>query len=253
METRLNSNPPVFKTLSISFDLPIQHRQVVQWRGAFIEMAGWEDDLFHNHKGDEGYHRRYPLIHYRIRQNYASIVAINEGVDSLQKILSSAEWVIRWEEKPRHLQIQDLRMNEHQHRMTKRPQTYRLFKYIAFHVENYRRWLKARNYQERVTLLQEVLTGHLLGYATAMNWRLPERLEVDIQFVQMIQNVRLHNTPLLAFNLTYTCNLLLPDGIALGKGVSHGFGWQHKYKPHRQGSAFYQSAKQIKVEEMENS
>jgi len=29
-----------------------------------------------------------------------------------------------------------------------------------------------------------------------------------------------------AFDIQYSSNLLLPDGIAFGKAVSHGFGWQ---------------------------
>ncbi len=40
------------RTLYLHFDLPLFHRQIPQWRGAFAELAGVENDLFHNHKNE---------------------------------------------------------------------------------------------------------------------------------------------------------------------------------------------------------
>ena len=41
-----------------------------------------------------------------------------------------------------------------------------------------------------------------------------------------MKKVRLHGNSMIAFNITYDANVLLPSGIALGRGVSTGFGWQ---------------------------
>jgi len=234
-----NFNAPTSHLL-LTFNLPIYPRQIKNWRGAFIQMAGQTNDLFHNHNNQNGnkssttYHHRYPLIHYRINNGNAAILAINEGVDALQQVLSEQEWQINWEGKTRQLQVFDMRMNQHYLRMTPTPKTYRLFNYLAFNADNYQRWQQADNYIQRIQLLQEILTGQLLGYATAMNWKIPEHLEVNIQYVQQMKQVKLHGTPRMAFNLTYTCNLLLPEGIALGKGISHGYGWQKNIKQSKQ-------------------
>ncbi|MCB0561809.1 MAG: hypothetical protein H6573_35105 [Lewinellaceae bacterium] len=59
-----------------------------------------------------------------------------------------------------------------------------------------------------------------------MGYRLPERLEVNLHEIQFMKKVRLHGNPMIAFNITYNANVLLPSGIALGRGVSTGFGWQ---------------------------
>ena len=40
------------------------------------------------------------------------------------------------------------------------------------------------------------------------------------------RKTRYHDTELMAFDLCSRCNLLLPEDIALGKAVSHGFGVQ---------------------------
>ncbi|MEO1261917.1 MAG: CRISPR-associated endonuclease Cas6 [Bacteroidota bacterium] len=37
------------KTLTATFDLPLKGSEIPAWRGAFIAMAGIENDLFHNH------------------------------------------------------------------------------------------------------------------------------------------------------------------------------------------------------------
>lgn len=222
------------KQLALTFNLPIYPRQIKQWRGAFIEMAGWTDDLFHNHKGEDGYHYRYPLIQYRVMDKKAAIMAIGDGVEVLQKVLSDQDWEINWQGEKVRLQIHDLRMQEHALRWSRTPKTYRLFRYLPFKTENYERWKACTNLTERVNLLESIITGHLLGYARAMDWPVDETIKVDLQYIQLMEKVRYHETHLLAFNLTYSCNLALPEGIGLGRGISHGFGRQIILRPDRQ-------------------
>lgn len=216
----------LIKVLSITFNHSIYSRQLAQWRGAFIEMAGLDNDFFHNHKGAEEYHYRYPLIHYRLWKGKAGITAFNEGVDAIQQALSANAWEINWEGKPMLLSIEDMRLNEHYLRTIATPKQYQLFKWLALNQENYERWRQCRSLMERAALLENILTGQILGFCDAMGYRLPERLEANLQYLNFMQQVRHHGNPILAFNITYSANVLLPSGMALGKGVSHGFGWQ---------------------------
>ncbi|MCB9051335.1 MAG: CRISPR-associated endonuclease Cas6 [Lewinellaceae bacterium] len=215
------------RTLSLSFDLPIYSRQIPQWRGAFIELAGFADDLFHNHdNAKDGYRYRYPLIQYRMRKGKAAIMAINEGVDALQRVLASTDWKINWEGKPLALKIEGLHMDEHYLRMLAQPKQYKLYKWLALNQENYERWQQCRNLAERSALLENILAGQILGFCTAMGYRLPERLEANLQHLQFMQQVRTFGNPMIAFNVSYDANVLLPAHIGLGRSVSHGFGWQ---------------------------
>lgn len=248
---------PIVRTLSITFNQPIYARQIPQWRGAFIEMAGWKNDLLHNHNNAEGeapcltavgerkgegenqkaahpYIHRYPVVQYRIHKGKAGIFALNEGIEAVQQVLFSNRWAIQWEGQQQTLQIEQMQMNEHYLRMTAKPRTYKLFKWLALNEENYGRWHNCANLMERVQLLENILTGHILGFATNMNWQLPERLEVSLQYLQQVEQVTYHGVPLLAFNVSYTANVLLPPSIGLGKAVSHGFGWQQPVKVRQQ-------------------
>ena len=212
------------KTLNISFNLPVRDHQNAQWRGAFIEMAGWENDLFHNHINAETYIYRYPRIQYRIQNGKASIFAVNEGVDALQQVLANNEWIVNWEGQQFQLFVEDLRMQEHYLTMNKQPITYQLKNYLPFNSKNYEAWLNCSNLKERIILLEGILVGHILAFCTSMDWRLTDRLEIDIQNIFLTKEVEYHKVRLLALNLEFSVNIILPNKIGLGKAVSHGFG-----------------------------
>ena len=230
-------NTPTFnnnniKTLSLTFSLPIYTRQIQNWRGAFIQMAGWQDDRFHNHdnrptedRPPSAYHYRYPLIQYRVRQGKASLFAINEGVPALQQVLATNDWNIIWQGKPTALQVEDLRMNEHYLRTTPQPHRYKMFKWIALTADSFQEWETNKNMIQRTMLLQKKLENHLIGLFKGLQWDWQERIEVSLELVRKVQPMQVHGVKLLAFDIEFSTNVLLPTGIAIGKSVSHGFGW----------------------------
>lgn len=223
----------LIKSLTLSFNLPIYPRQIQNWRGAFLEMAGWEDELFHNHANSQsgnGYHYRYPLIQYRVQQGKAAIYAINDGVVAVQKVLAQNDWVLNWQKEKVNLQIEDLRMNEHYLRTTQDLKKYKLFKWLALNQQNFEKWQACDGLKERVDLLERILGSNLVSLCKGLNWRPEVRIEVQIEEIRNSKPIKLHGTSLLAFDIIYKTNVLLPAGIAIGKGVAHGFGWQ---VPHR--------------------
>lgn len=225
------------KTLSLSFSLPLHSRQIPQWRGAFVEMAGWEDELFHNHanegsgvKGQESeirtkaYHHRYPLIQYRVRRGKATIFAINEGVKALQQVLANSDWQVNWQGNIETLQVEDLGMNEHYFQMLSSPKEYRLKQWLALNQESYRQWQQCNGLLERAQLLQRKIENHLVGLFKGLQWDWPERLEVQLQNIDHSKVIHYHDAELMCFDVVFTSNVLLPSDIGIGKGVSHGFG-----------------------------
>lgn len=222
------TNPPIIKplkTLSISFNHPIYTRQIKRWRGAFVEMAGWQDDLFHNHRSKDKYHYRYPKIQYRIRDKKAAIFALADGVEALQGVLATSDWRINWDGEVRNLQIEDLRMNEHYFRILQQPKKYKLFKWLALNRDNIQEWHDCTNMHERLKLLERKLNNHLIASLWGLGFEPQERLQVSIQEIRRSQPLRYHEAKLIAFDVVFTANVLLPTGLAIGKGVSHGFGW----------------------------
>ena len=212
------------QTLSVSFNLPLQYAEINQWRGAFIEMGGWQHDLFHNHQSRNTYTYRYPLIHYRVWKKRAAIFALSEGVEAFSEVLAGSEWEINWQGKRQGLCVEGIQMQEHQLQMSNQLRSYRLHHYVALNKENYLRWKQCHSLLQRALLIENILTGHILGFCTAMGYRLPERLEVSLQSINHLRKVQLHGNSMLSFSVNFDANVELPHGIALGRGVSTGFG-----------------------------
>lgn len=77
-------------TIQAVLDLSLSPNQIPNFRGAMLEKAGREADILHNHKGDTGYHHRYPLVHYRVSRGQAMLFGMGEvGVDAVRSLLLS--------------------------------------------------------------------------------------------------------------------------------------------------------------------
>ncbi|AEE53922.1 CRISPR-associated endonuclease Cas6 [Haliscomenobacter hydrossis] len=221
-------NPHQINTLLLTFRLPIYPHQIPSWRGAFIEMAGWEADLLHNHQAGadaQSFIYRYPLVQYRVRDGLASIFALNEGIEAVQQVLFSKKWEVNWRGRPMGLIIENQPERNSYTLQVGATRRYIVRKYLALNAENYAHWQACDGLIERAKLLERVLTGHLLSCMWGLGWQGSEQVQVRVQEIRKSGLVPYHQQQLMAFDLIFDANVDLPAGIAIGKAVSHGFGW----------------------------
>lgn len=223
-----NSTTHPLRLLRLRFpNIPLRPRSIPHFRGGVIESAGQANDLFHNHAPDGANQHRPALIQYRVAQGSACLWGMGEGALALERWWLSAPDALTFGGRTYPMQAAEVRRENTQLAMTgEKWKYYRLHDYLPLNAENYRLWLDNPRLIKRVELLEGALTGNLLGFCQAAGWRLPERLEVQVVDIHKRQKTRFHGVELMAFEITYRCNLLLPEGIALGKAVSHGFGVQ---------------------------
>ncbi len=222
----VNATHPL-RLLSLRFPgIPLRPHRIPQFRAGVIESAGRAQDLFHNHKPDGGNEHRPALIQYRVVKGCAAVWGLGEGAAALERWWLSAPDALHFAGHSYPLQAAEVRRENFQLGITNPWKYYRLHDYLALNTENYLRWLNTPQLVARAELLDSILTGHLLGFCETAGWQLPERLEAQVVDIHQRRKTRYHNTDLMAFEITYRCNLLLPEGIALGKAVSHGFGVQ---------------------------
>jgi len=217
---------PSLRLLEARFDLPLLPAQIPQWRGAFAQWAGLQEDIYHNHAGaaDE-YHRRYPLVQYRSVRGKATIFAVNDGVEAVADLLQRAgDWQIRWQDRPTHLRIEHLRIDTSQLDLLPAPREYRLLRWLALNADNYRTWQQLRTYRERVELLDRCLAANLLSLCSGLHWQVPRRFEAYLTSVERMGTANVHGQELITFDCTFSTDLALPLGLGLGKSTSHGFG-----------------------------
>ena len=234
------STSPHLKTLSLTLSHSIKPHQISRWRGALLEMVGWEEELFHNHK-NEGYtgtgtyssiaqrskahHYRYPLIQYYEQDRRGTILGINEGRDILLKMVAEKELTIKWDGKEQFLKIVDIQKNRHDFHMLSEPRLYRINQWMALTQKNHKVWEKADGLLDRIQLLERLLPNHLIGLFKTFQWNWPQRIETQLQQLYRAKPITFKGQKMQVFDMEFTANVDLPNGIAIGKGTSQGFGW----------------------------
>ncbi len=222
-------------------DIRLYPKQIRYLRAAVAEAAGMEKDLFHNHRNavetseieTDGsatdYHYRYPLIQYRSEGGHAVLFGIGKGASALRTfLLLSGDFLAIGAKKYmlKNMEVFQqtalLQLEEHWH-------GYRLKDWLALNQEQYQLWKNHPRLRERATLLEKQLTAHVLTFCRDLEWELPGRMELELTDLHHKKWVSIHGSRALAFDVSYRSNLLLPDHIAMGRGVSHGFGVQHPY------------------------
>jgi len=231
-----NSTP--LKLLTLSFNLPLHRREIPNWRGAFNELAQQcNNDIFHNHFNDANgktnkakesknntYHYRHPLIQYRVHKRKAAVLAINEGIDAMHEVLANYDWTLRWKNQPRSLKVADIQIKKETFQLLDKPKQYRIRRWIALNQLNHERWQQCQGLIQQATLLERVLAAQLLALCSSFNWRVPAHLAVNIQEFNHHQTVTIHKVPMIAFDISFTANINIPTGLAIGRSISLGYG-----------------------------
>lgn len=208
----------------LRFQLPLSAAQIPQWRGAVAASAGWGQHHLHNHRGaaKDHYWHRYPLIQYRSVAGQAGIWAMGDGVEMLRAWKRPA--VIRLGRWKQRLEMEEWRERRVVLRMSAGWRRYRVRRYLALNAVNHREWLRLSDAAAQRALLGKNLVGHLLGFAGAAGYRLPERLEMRVLRVEGVCGVWIHGHERVLVDVVFETNVCLPEGVALGRSVAFGFG-----------------------------
>lgn len=215
---------PVVETLTLRFDLRLSPEELTRFRGAINRLLPQGDALLHNHL-DEGLRYAYPLVQYKVLGSKASIVAVNEGITAITPLLSTTATSISLGQRKVALELLECTPAVCPIAFFPQCRTYRLRQWLPLNEGNYALYQQTPSLAERISQLDHILVGHLLSFFKGVD------LSITHEIVAYI--TRLHTMPkpilfkgirLLAIDLDFACNLSLPTGIGLGKGVSRGFG-----------------------------
>lgn len=225
---------PQFSKLSLQFDLPLWHRDIPRFRGALAALVKRQDDLFHNHDNDaereRAYKHRYPLIQYRVQEGYAAVIGFNAGAEALEKLRLSgrfAEFKMNGEHIPLHVLARDSDRNLPLAVLPEgESMRYRLLHYIPFGAEKYHAYKALPTLMEKLPMLQNLVRNHIVAFAYGVGWTLPAEplLRVEVEDIDKVTRVLAVGTPMMAFDLHFRVNALLPSGIGIGRKTAFGFG-----------------------------
>jgi hypothetical protein len=178
--------------------------------------------LFHQHDG-QGVLYRHPQVQYRWDHDGPILFGINEGA----RFLASVDWpgrVLRIGDRPLTVRDAVCSFRRHEIRPSERLLRYRFMApWLPLNQENYRRYQSlapGAQEAERDRLAVAGLLVALRGFGVEFLARLYAAFDLHAT-----RPCRYKGVDLLGFRGRLLTNVDLPDGFALGRAVSHGYGW----------------------------
>jgi hypothetical protein len=193
------------------------------WRGAVASLFTAEP-AFHGHEGERTA-VRYPEVHYRWISGAPALFAIGPAVQQAM----AHPWpglTVRIGDQERRIAQVAWTVTALSRSFSRRLVRYELgAPWIALNQENHARY-RTQSIAERRAELDRILVGNLLTMSQAFRWFYTSEETVYAAFeLQRDVPCVVKEVPLLGFEGSFVTNLDLPDDLALGRSVSHGFGW----------------------------
>jgi hypothetical protein len=216
---------PKIRYLCVRFSNNLFSYDVPKFRAAVIEKTERVSSHFHNHKDDTQVIYRYPLIQYKVTNRKASIICLEDGADEIHHLLQYKDLNLRIGNDTADFEIENIDLHYHQVQLWNTFFDYSLLNWLALNQDHHRRFIELKdNETEQVSLLKSILTGNILSFAKGINWRIEDKVLVEITDIKEMKAITFKNRDLLSLSLNFRTNVSLPDFIGLGKGSSVGFG-----------------------------
>lgn len=208
----------------VEFDLPLAEREIPLFRGAMLHAAQGDSILFHDHVG-EGFRYRYPLIQYKVMGGRAAVVCLDSGVEAMGQFLSDGKpRMVRIGQRMESMQVRQVYHDTARIGIMEEEQTYVVRRYLPLNQENYEQYRRMDSLVERYALIERCLVGNILSLAKGLGVFLEQKVKVTLKEVEKGHIYRYKKVNMMGFDLQFKTNVLLPEHIGLGKGVSLGFG-----------------------------
>ncbi|MGM0944697.1 MAG: CRISPR-associated endonuclease Cas6 [Bacteroidota bacterium] len=215
---------PFIRVVKISFNTPLRDSEIPAFRGAIVHLVGRDQVAFHNHLSGDKYAYGYPLIQYQSSQNRAEIVSIHQGTEDIHHLFSKNNGEIRIGETRRPLMVEHVKINRFNLHVNGSFYHYQIKDWLPFNEKNYREYQHLEDLAQKIQFLEKILIGNILSFAKGVQWMIQEKIELQLSDLPIAKKKRRKGQLLMAFDIKFKTNVLLPSDIGLGKSVSVGYG-----------------------------
>jgi len=197
------------------------HAPTYLLRGA-LASAFPEEPLLHQHKRD-GVIYRYPLIQYRWWDGNGIVIGFHEGACLLPKLPLLEHQFQLGNSIVRIIDI-ETQFAQEDVKPASRLLRYRFMSpWLPLDQENFEKY-KIMSQNQRADERDRIIVGNLLTALRGLNIEFPDRLYATVQVYRTV-TCFYKGQRLLGFMGRLLTNVLLPDDLAVGRAVSHGYGW----------------------------
>lgn len=232
------AKPHTVTITTLQTTLPVEHAEL---EAVKVALGTWlknekhcrHHTWLHNHASDDNpdyKEQDYPLIQLRCPHGRLLLWGMGQGSDILKELMLT-EMFRGFQYKGRRFSIEAAQTGTQDYKLSwakaKTTQGYELNYFVAFRPDNYKAWQALPDAAQRMQRLQELIVNNITMFCKAVGFVLDKKkLRLSIGWVWHTRWVAIKEHKVLAFTLTYECNLTLPDGIALGRQTRLGYGWQ---------------------------
>lgn len=179
--------------------------------------------LLHQHKGDDEYIYRYPLVQYKILNGKSTVLGIGIGAEILNNIHKEVNVIDMNGDKykiyEKAIYFKTVNLEVHKEYFTYSFLT----PWLALNEKNYEEYQKVGTWAKRKELLEKILVGNIISMSKSLGYTVPEPIKANIGKMKEVPT-KLKGTPMLGFLGTFSVNFEIPDYWGIGKSVSRGFG-----------------------------
>lgn len=211
------------QTLVLQFANDISFSEIPKFRGAVIASLDKGNILYHNHTETQ-FRYAYPLIQYKRLHQKAAIVCVGDGVKAIQELFASSNFHFCIGEKEVEMKMDYAKACEYDIRISDATHLYRIHRWLPLNSENYRKFQLVDSYVEKVQMLEQLLVGNILSFLKGVGIHIEERLELHITNIVDQHPSALKTVRMIAFDIEFKANIVLPPYIGIGKSASIGFG-----------------------------
>ncbi len=205
-------------------EIRLQTRDAHKLRGYFGNLFKQHSPILHNHYKDGRFRYKYPSVQYKIINNVATLIGIDEGAELLPSLfLKIKELDINGEKFDVNTKNIELKSEEVGYSQSLHEYEF-VTLWMGLNQTNYAKYNKLNSDAEKQDMLNTILVGHILSFFRNTNIELEpnERLMAKVNVREKSTNFK--ENKMIAFSGSFVVNALLPDEIGLGKAVSRGFG-----------------------------
>lgn len=180
-----------------------------------------EYDLLHNHINHNDLIFNYPLVQYKVINDYILIQGIDEGGEILKMISVNLNYLSL--EKEYKIIEKTLQEKEVDIKPSSEEKHYKFITpWLGLNQANYQKYSNLTEWKDKKELLNKILVGNLLSMSKGLGIIVNKRLYAKTHFD--IKQVKYKSVVMNAFVGEFKVHYNIPDYFGLGKGVSHGFG-----------------------------
>jgi len=201
---------------------------------SWLKLKGFKSHgYFHNHENEEDptfKKTEYPLIQFRNPGGFLMLWGMQDGATVLQQMMFS-EMLRGFQYRGTQCRVvpeqSAIRQVDLGYSETNALQHYELNYFVALTPDNFRSWQQLPDAAKRMERLQQLLVNNIAMFCKTAGFGLDkEKLIANIYWLWHTRWVLIKEHKVLAFTLSYHSNLVMPDGIALGRQARLGYGWQ---------------------------